>query len=201
MLESKFVLWFGMMFPLIFSAGPANVAMAALSAKQGFFRLVPFLSGINLTVFVQAVLIGSGAGVLLGAYPRFFYFLQYLGSIYLIYLAYKIISQPLSGEVNESSDTSLGFLDGIILESLNVKLISVTIVMFSKFLDSTSTQLFQVLLLSLGIAVLTTGATVSWALGGSWLQRKFASEQSERIQRYVFGGMLICVSLWMIVRN
>ena len=62
MVENKFFLWFGMMFPLIFSAGPANVTMASLGARFGFFKSLPFISGINLIVLLHAVLIGLGAG-------------------------------------------------------------------------------------------------------------------------------------------
>ena len=197
MLESKFFLWFGMMFPLIFSAGPANVTMASLGARFGFIKSLPFICGINLIVLVHALLIGMGAGTILKEYPGIFQYLQYAGSAYLIYLAIKFYrsSQP---DIKETADNVPNFFDGIILQLLNMKVVSVTIVMFSQFLDTDSEQILQVLVLSLGIASLTTGATMVWAAGGSWLTRTFASEMSIKLQGYIFGSMLIGVSIWML---
>ena len=87
--ENRSLLWFGMMFPLIFSAGPANVTMASLGARFGFLKSLPFISGINLIVLLHALMIGFGAGTFIGKYPVLFRYLQYLGSLYLIYLAFK----------------------------------------------------------------------------------------------------------------
>ena len=67
--ENRFLLWFGMMFPLIFSAGPANVTMASLGARFGFLKSLPFISGINLIVLLHALMIGFGAGAFIGKYP------------------------------------------------------------------------------------------------------------------------------------
>ncbi len=198
MLESKFMLWIGMMFPLVFSAGPANVTMASMGARFGVFKSLPFISGINLIVLLHAVVIGFGAGTFLEMYPDVFKYLQYGGSVYLIYLATKFYksSRP---NVKKLPDNIPNFMDGVVLQLLNMKVVAVTVVMFSQFLDVDSGQLSQVLTLSLGIALLTTGATISWAAGGAWLIKKFASEDSARLQGYIFGTMLVAVSVWMLI--
>lgn len=198
MVENKFFLWFGMMFPLIFSAGPANVTMASLGARFGFFKSLPFISGINLIVLLHAVLIGLGAGAFLKKYPGLFQYLQYAGAAYLVYLAFKFYrsSRP---DIKEAANNVPNFLDGVILQLLNVKVVTVTMVMFSQFLDTDSGQLSQVMILSFGLASLTTGATMTWAAGGAWLTRTFASEKSVRLQGYIFGTMLIGVSVWMLI--
>ncbi len=198
MVENTFFLWFVMMFPLIFSAGPANVTMASLGARFGFLKSLPFICGINLIVLLHALLIGLGAGTFLKKYPGLFQYLQYAGSAYLIYLAFKFFrsSRP---DINGIEDNVPNFLDGIILQLLNMKVVSVTIVMFSQFLDADSRQMPQVMLLSLGLASLTTGATIAWTAGGAWLTRTFASETSVRSQGYIFGSMLVGVSIWMLI--
>lgn len=72
-------------------------------------------------------------------------------------------------------------------------------VMFSQFLDTESEKLPQVVMLSIGLALLTTGATLTWAAGGAWLTRTFASEKSIKLQGYLFGSMLIGASIWMLI--
>ncbi len=198
MLENTFFLWLGMMVPLIFSAGPANVTMASLGARFGFIKSLPFIGGINLIVLVHAVLIGLGAGAFIKRHPGIFEYLQYAGSAYLIYLAFKFYksSRPDIKEIAANVPT---FIDGMILQLLNMKVVSVTVVMFSQFLNTDTGQIPQIMMLSLGLASLTTGATMIWAAGGAWLTRTFASETSVRLQGYVFGSMLVGVSVWMLI--
>ena len=198
MAENTFLLWFGMMFPLMFSAGPANVTMASLGARFGFGKSLPFILGINLIVLLHALLIGFGAGAFMEKYPGLFQYLRYGGSAYLLYLAFKFFRSSRL-DARKIADSAPNFFDGIILQLLNVKVITVTMVMFSQFLDTDAGRLSQVMILSLGIFSLTTGATMTWAAGGAWLTRKFASEKSMRAQGYIFGGMLVGVSVWMLL--
>lgn len=119
MLEDSFFLWFGMMVPLIFSAGPANVTMASLGARFGFVKSLPFISGINLVVLLHALLLGFGAGTFFEKYPELFRYLQYAGSAYLIYLAIKLIRSS-KFEIEELADSAPNIFDGIILQLLNM---------------------------------------------------------------------------------
>lgn len=197
-MENKFLLWFAMMFPLVFSAGPANITMASLGARFGFATSLPFICGINLVVLLHALLIGFGAGTFLEKYPDLFRFLQYAGSAYLIYLAFKFF-RSARPEAKRLSDSAPSFLDGIILQMLNVKVVTVTMVMFSQFLETGPGQLSRMVMLAAGLATLTTCATMTWAAGAAWLTRTFATEKSVKLQGYIFGSMLIAVSIWILL--
>jgi len=198
MLENDFFLWFGMIFPLVFSAGPANITVASLAAHFGFYKALPFILGVNLTVLAQALLVGFGADTLLNSYPLLFQYLKYVGSAYLIYLAFKFFRWSCP-EVKALPNNVPNFFDGFILQLFNMKVITVIMLMFSQFLDTENRQLTQVVMLSVGLAWLTIGANLTWAGGGAWLARKFASEKSAKLQGYIFGGMLICVSIWILL--
>ena len=197
MFESKFFLWLGMIFPLVFSAGPANIAMASLGGQFGLGKSMPFILGINLIVLLEAFAIGLGIGDFIKNYPVLFKYIKYAGSLYLIYLAYKLfyLSQANS---KESKLNPPSFFDGVILQLLNIKVMTVIFVMFSQFLDINSNQILQVSILSFGISILTTCATISWAFVGASLSQKFMSKKSVKFQGYIFGTMLICVALWML---
>ena len=195
--ENTFFLWLGTMFPLVFSAGPANITMAALGARFGLVKVLPFISGVNLIVLTYGVLIGFGAGQFMEKYPDVFQYMQYAGAAYLFYLAFTFFR--LSGAKAKAVEGRVpNFFDGAILQLLNIKVLTVTVVMFSQFLDGDSERSTQVGLLSVGLALLTSCATLFWAAGGAWLTRVFASEKSIRLQGYVFGTMLIGVSFWML---
>ncbi len=198
MTDNTVFLWLAMMVPLIFSAGPANITMASLGARFGFLRALPFICGINLMVLVQALLIGFGAGRFLQLYPGLFRYLQYAGALYLIYLASKFFRLPRL-PAHDGPGRVPNFLDGVILQMLNMKVVTVTMVMFAQFLDKGSDPVFRVIWLASGLAGLTTCATLAWAAGGAVLIGRLASGNSARAQGIVFGSMLIGVSFWMLL--
>jgi threonine/homoserine/homoserine lactone efflux protein len=72
-------------------------------------------------------------------------------------------------------------------------------VMFSQFLETGPGQLSRMVMLAAGLATLTTCATMTWAAGAAWLTRTFATEKSVRLQGYIFGSMLIAVSIWILL--
>lgn len=198
MFEHSFFLWFAMLFPLIFSAGPANITMASFGGRFGLYKLIPFILGINLIVLIQTASIGFGAEILLEKYPIVFKYLKYIGSIYLIYLAVKLIK---SSKTNTNKATSLipSFFDGVILQSLNVKVITITTIMFSQFLNTSINQTVQIIMLSIGMTAMTTVATITWAFTGAVLMEVFISDKSVKLQGYFFGTMLIIVAIWMLL--
>ncbi|NIR52057.1 LysE family translocator [candidate division KSB1 bacterium] len=194
---SKFFLWFGMMFPLMFSPGPANVTLAAMGGRFGFRKSLPFIAGVNLIVLLHALLIGFGALQFLEAYPALFALIQPAGALYLVYLAFRFLK---SSKIGANGNTGLPrFWDGFMLGLLNAKVVTLTMVMFSQVLDNESGKLLQVVTFSIGLALLTTGATLTWAAGGAWLTRKLASPKVLKLQGYVFGSMLLGVAVWMLI--
>ncbi|NJM15396.1 MAG: hypothetical protein HC896_08480 [Bacteroidales bacterium] len=46
----KLLLWFSVMAPLAYSAGPNNIMCASLGSKFGMRSVIPFIAGMNTTV-------------------------------------------------------------------------------------------------------------------------------------------------------
>ena len=59
-----FIAWFGVVFPLIFSPGPANIVFALSGAKQGVRKSMPLLLGVDLVYILCSLIIGFGLGVM-----------------------------------------------------------------------------------------------------------------------------------------
>lgn len=193
---TKLVLWLSVMMPLIYSAGPANITMAALGARFGLKNTMPFLAGINLVVMIATFAIGFGMSNILLNFSHVFPYLQLAGALYMFYLAYKFFR---SGKKVEGSEETVlpKFIDGVILQVFNAKMFMINIMMFSQFLDNGSALVGQVLLLAFGAISMAFSANVLWAAGGAWLMRSFTSGRALRMQSYVFGSMLALVGGWM----
>ncbi len=91
MTYTKLFLCIGIMFPLTFSAGPANIMMAALGARFRFVKTIPFIIGVSFIVLLQSLAVGFGSSEFIYNYPNLFRYLQVGGALYLLYLAYRLI--------------------------------------------------------------------------------------------------------------
>lgn len=185
------------MIPLVFSAGPANIMLAAFGSRFGFAKTFPFLSGILAVMASQVILVGMGIDQFLRVYPRLLHLIQAAGAVYLVYLAYKFFKSTQVETVSVEREPS--FMDGILLQGLNMKGLVINTVMFSQFLTVDEAHWMQVLLLSGGLIVLATSSMVTWTLGGAWLTRRLSSYATSRMQGYVFGCMLLGVAVWMLL--
>jgi threonine/homoserine/homoserine lactone efflux protein len=87
----EFLLWFALIFPLVFSAGPGNVLCALCGANNGFKNSLPFILGLNFSYTTYSLLIGFGLGSVLDSFPRVFFVIQLLGVVYIFWLGYKFL--------------------------------------------------------------------------------------------------------------
>lgn len=194
----KFLIFMGVLFPLAFSAGPANVMMAAFGARFNYKKTFLFLAGVALTVLLQSLIVGFGIAEFIYKNPILFKYFKFAGAFYIVYLAYKLISSSSADKINDIEHTPK-FYDGVILQLLNFKVLTYILVIFPQFIDINLPRSIQVLLLSMGHFVMVLAANSVWVLGGDWMSKKFASQSSIKIQGYIFGGMLILVAIWMLM--
>ena len=198
MTYSKLFMCIGIMFPLAFSAGPANVMMAALGARFHFAKTVPFIMGVSFMVLLQSLAVGFGSSEFIYNFPSLFRYLQVGGALYLLYLAYRFIRSSHT-DASDATKAVPKFRDGMVLQVFNMKVLAYILVLFSQFIDVNLPKSEQVILLSVGHFTLVMVANSTWALGGEWITKTFASNTSTRLQVYVFGSMLVGVALWMIL--
>ncbi len=78
------------MMAMTLTPGPNNVMLTASGANYGYRRTMPHIMGILLGCFILFSLIALGLGLLFERYPVVQTFLKIVGSIYLLWLAWKI---------------------------------------------------------------------------------------------------------------
>ena len=116
---SEFLLWLGIIFPLVFSAGPGNVLCAVCGASNGFKKSIPFILGLDLVYTLYALLAGFGLSAIVIKYPKLFFIVQIAGVLYILWLGYKfLIRKDIQTKELEGQ---LTFKDGVISQALNVK--------------------------------------------------------------------------------
>jgi len=127
------LIWLGVMFPLVFSPGPANIVFAASGARVGLIRSLPLMLGVDLIFILKSLLVGFGFGNLLQSYPIVLQLLQIVGALYIVWLAVGFLRSSL--RTSESEQKTLGFKDGLIIQLLNSKGWLMVVLMFSLFTE------------------------------------------------------------------
>jgi len=135
----------------------------------------------------------------ISTYPQIFKLLQIAGILYIAWLGFKFFGKRGS----KQSDTveQLTFKDGVISQALNVKGMTIVLTMYSQFLDADKSLYMEVLTLSFALLLINLLTHFTWAYGGAWMARVFASDRAIRIQSRVFGCMLLMVAFWLFYQG
>jgi cysteine/O-acetylserine efflux protein len=157
-----------------FTPGPNNIMSMSNANKYGFRKTLKFILGVSAG-FVVIMLLCSYFNLILYNYiPKVELVMSIIGMVYMVYLAFKIITSKPQEE-QDNKDKTNSFLSGLVLQFINPKVILYGITTISTFIlpsynSSSSLFLFSVLLAFIGFL-----ATSCWALFGSLFQ-KFLSE-------------------------
>ena len=190
-------LWLLTMMPLVFSAGPGNIMVAAAGAQNGFSGSLRFIFGLDVTYFILAMAVGLGLTNVLQAYPSSANVLSYFGVAYIIYLASRFLR---SSTIRTARTVmSFGLKDGMFIQTTNAKGLIMLIVMFSEF--SRTGSLDQVLILSVALVGLNLVSHCLWAGAGGMIRTIMERHpRMLQMQNMLFGIMLLVVATWLMLR-
>lgn len=198
---SLFFIWLGVMFPLVFSPGPANIVFAASGARVGVRRSIPLIAGVDTVFLIKSVLIGYGLGEILHSHPLLMNMMQLLGSLYLIYLAIKFIKS--SHTQVENNTKALGFFDGLLIQLLNSKGWLMVFLMFTLFSEQSQVDFGDqgIAVLIIWLAVLNISMHFLWVSIGDLLSRVSNNPFFEKGLNYFYAASLIVVSMGLTLEN
>ncbi|AZZ94925.1 LysE family translocator [Hahella sp. KA22] len=189
--------WLAVMFPLVFSPGPANVVFAASGAQLGVKRSLPLMAGIDLVFLLKSLLVGFGLGAVMQEYPQSYAILRTAGACYLFYLGYCFFRPALSGD--PTAPKKLGFKDGLIIQLLNAKGWVMVVLMFSLFGAQGEEATARALWLAAMLACLNICTHLAWIAAGAVLVKRLTGGLGQHVQAVLFGGGLIVVGVWLLL--
>lgn len=190
------ITWLFALVPLAISPGPANVLFAASGSSFGIRGTIPFWLGTNIICLFQSLAVGLGLGFLLSNYPQTVELIKYVGVIFLLYLAFKLFRMSI---VTREAIKPLRFVDGVIVEILNIKYLMIPTVMFSQFYTPEKENYSQVLMLTMALALLTMASNFVWIMGGKTLTTFAINKNIQKTQGIVFGVLLCVTAIWLAI--
>lgn len=185
----------GYAVPMVISPGPGNTVLATAGGRLGVAGSVPFWVGFEAANIALCLVYGFGLAGAVQDRPEVYQILKWAGVLYLLYLAWGFFRTSTASSENDGKGAAkLSFGAGFLLVTLNPKIHSMILVMFSQFLDP-SRQIFgQVLQLTVVFLVVCIVCHFPWIYGGKVILGRFQSERAVRIQGWVFGSCMVAVA-------
>lgn len=186
------------LFPLAFSPGPGNLFFAANGARFGLRATLSANAGYHVATWIVTAAIGFGAIAAVSANPGVFVALKIVGSLYVLWLAWRLFSSGAHEEKQEAMPA--GFGTGVLLLLLNPKAYIIIALMFTQFVaPDTAAPWDLVLVITTVFTLNNLVAFTFWTVAGDWLARTFRDQQSARLINRLFGVVLAGVAIWMVV--
>ena len=180
-----------------FTPGPNNILGSYQGFNFGIKKSLPLIMGVTLGYTFLLIILATGLIVVFKTYPLLQLTLKVCGSIFLIYLAYKI---SFKNKIQQQIVVSpVNFFDTFTFQFINPKGVIIGITTISTFIETGSTYLlhsFIVIGVSSCVAILSI---TSWCLLGKFLRKFATNERFIQIFNYVMSFLLIvCVIMFYL---
>lgn len=177
--------------------GPNNMISAGSGAAFGFRRTLPQIWGVTVGFAVMVVAVGFGLGAVFLSIPYAHQSLKIVGSLYLLFLAWKIANA--AGTAGGAAvERPMTLLQAALFQWVNPKAWTIALSMIPAFTTVGGEQLLsEVLVIAAVSALVTLPALCLWAGFGALLARLLSTPRQQRLVNYVMAS-LVAASVVML---
>jgi threonine/homoserine/homoserine lactone efflux protein len=182
--------------------GPSNVLVMAAGARAGFSGGLPCLAGVVMGMATLMSAATLGLGGFIKAYPTSLAILKWGGSLFLLWLAWKVASAPVTGSSGGATPRTepVGFRDALVFQWANPKSWVVSVSAAAAYAGSGEFGILARSLMLGGIfAVAAAPSCAVWLAFGASMQRWLTNERRSRAFN-VGMGMALVGSVWFVWR-
>ena len=180
-----------------FSPGPNNIMTSYTAFNFGFKKAIPTMLGVVIGWTILIILLQIGSVVIFQKFGIIQSFVKVLGSIYLLFMAYKL---SFAGQTKEKKidPKPVTFLNTFFFQFVNPKSIIVGLTAISMFIDPKN-FLRDSIILTVVFFLMAVGSQTAWCLMGKYMRKFATSERFIRNFNYTMSFLLIvCVILFYV---
>ncbi|KPX97890.1 Amino acid transporter LysE [Pseudomonas savastanoi pv. nerii] len=170
--------------------GPNNMMLLASGVNFGFSRTLPHMLGISIGFFVLVLAVGFGLGSVFKAWPLLYTILRYVGTAYLLYLAWKIATSGPASDNVDSQGKPLSFMSAALFQWVNPKAWIMAIGAISTYTPMQG-YFYNVVVISAVFALINLPSVGIWAGFGSLLRNVLRDPLGLRIFNGVMAVLLV----------
>ena len=180
-----------------FTPGPNNIMSSYSGFNFGFRKTIPLMLGVIFGWTSMLTVMASGLIIIFQKYLFLQSIIKILGTIFLIYLAYKIAFS--STNVSEKIKKPVTFFDTFLFQFINPKGVMVAMIAVSTFIDVENNYLRDATIVITIYFFMAVFSVSSWCLLGKYLRKFATSKNFIKKFNYTMSFLLIvCVIMFYV---
>ena len=185
------------MFVTSCSPGPNNILASYSGFNFGLLKTIPHMLGVILGFTTMVIVVNFGLINIFKSFPIMHQILKISGTIFLIYLAYKISFSKNS--IENSSQSPVKFMETFFFQFLNPKGVIVGIIAVSTYVEIGENYINYSIWL-IGIAfIFACISIIFWTLIGKFLRKFVTSIKFIKRFNYIMSFLLIsCIATFYL---
>ena len=157
-----------------YTPGPNNLIASYSGFNFGIKKTLPHIFGVALGFTFLIFLLTIGLVNVFKIFPIIQVSLKYLGSIFLVYLAYKIYFSKIDSE--KKNENPVKFIETFLFQFLNPKGVLIGIIIVSTYVEHGENYLKYATQVILFAFLVSLSSITFWTFVGKYL-RKFATNE------------------------
>ena len=180
-----------------FSPGPNNIVTSYTAFNFGFRKTIPTMMGVVIGWMLLVIILQISSGVIFKKFEEIQLIIKMIGSIYLLYMAYKLFS--FENISRKTSSKPVTFLNTFLFQFVNPKAIIYALLAISMFVDVQNNYLRDTITLTTVFFFGAVGSQLTWCFIGKYLRKFATSKKFIRNFNYSMSFLLIvCVILFYV---
>ncbi|MDC3087891.1 LysE family translocator [Candidatus Pelagibacter sp.] len=172
-----------------YTPGPNNVVASYSGFNFGIKKTIPHIFGVTLGFTSLVIALTFGLVNIFKLFPIIQIVLKYLGSFFLIYLAYKISFSKSSAE--KKSENPISFLGTFIFQFLNPKGVLIGIIIVSTYIEYGDNYLNYATQIVLFAFIISLSSITFWTFVGKYLRKFATNEKFIKYFNYAMSSLLL----------
>ena len=176
-------------FVTAYTPGPNNVVASYSGFNFGITKTIPLILGVTLGFTSLVIFLCVGLINIFKLFPLIQTIIKYLGTLFLIYLAYKIAFTKNSSDIKKENPVK--FIETFLFQYLNPKGVTVAIIIVSNYVnygENYISHAIQIILLAL---LFSSTSITCWTFIGKFLRKFATNEKFIKYFNYVMSLLLI----------
>ena len=180
--------------------GPNNIMLTASGKNFGYIKSIPHMLGVVLGFLSLIIVFGLGLTVIFSKYPIIQLVLRIVGSIYLLYLSYRIYSSVNTEDLSKSKPIT--FMESSLFQYVNPKGVMMAITTISiytdhinfKYINSFNEGMIYILI---AFTISNLIAVITWTSVGVFIGQFIKSARGIKIFNALMAFFLVLTIIWI----
>jgi len=176
-------------FVTAYTPGPNNVVASYSGFNFGITKTIPHILGVTLGFTSLVLFLSIGLINIFILFPIIQVVMRYLGTLFLIYLAYKIAFSETTNETKKENPVK--FIETFLFQYLNPKGVTVAIIVVSTYIELGENYInyaTQIVILAFLFSI--TSITL-WTFVGKFLRKFATNDKFIKYFNYVMSMLLL----------